>query len=173
MSNLNDKKEGDIEKRYWKVRDASGKKQLKFLPIFKVSETPDGTQYAGGLTKEVECRLVDVIVPDEKGRDVQFQVNFSDLYMFVYMCAEEELRQQLQMRWERQSVNIPYEVTFKLSQDEIDTKIAKRLITLTVDEITLAVARAASNKLLKNLKPESTEEYIAKKMQELKANKQQ
>jgi hypothetical protein len=161
----------DIEKKSWKVRDASGKKELQFLPIFEIKQIVDGTQYSGGQDKEIECRLIDIIIPDDKGNSVQFQMNFSDLYMFVYMCAEEELRQQLQMRWERQSVNIPYEVTFKLSADEIEQKMAKRLITLTVDEITLAIARAGANKLLKGLKPESVEEYVYKKMQQLKANK--
>lgn len=166
---MTDKKES-IEKKAWKVRDASGKKELQFLPIFQVQEiNKAGIEYNDGLTKEVECRLVDVIVPDEKGNPVQFQMNFSDLYLFVYMCAEEELRQQLQMRWERQSVNIPYEVTFKLDDQEIEQRMAKRLITLTVDEITLAIARAGANKLLKNLKPESVEEYVFKKQQQLKA----
>ena len=158
----------DIEKKGWKVHTADGKKEIKFIPIFQVKEMAEGTQFAGGLTKEVECRLVDIFVPDEKGKEVNYQMNFTDLFMFVYMCAEEELRQQLQMRWERQSVNIPYEVTFKLSDDEIEAKMAKRLITLTVDEITLAIARAGANKLLKNLKPESVEEYIAKKQRQLK-----
>jgi len=161
----------DIEKKSWKVRTADGKKELEFLPIFQITELKDGTAYSGGLSKEVECRLVDMKVPDDKGKITQFQMNFADLFLFVYTCAEEELRQQLQMRYERQAVNIPYEVTFKLDEQEKERGMAKRLITLTVDEITLAVARAGANKLLKTLKPESTEEYVAKKMAELKTNK--
>lgn len=162
----------EIEKKAWKVRAADGKTELEFLPIFEVTKTPDGTEYSGGVNKEVECRLVDIKVPDDKGGHIQFQMNFADLFLFVYTCAEEEMRQQLQMRYERQSVNIPYEVTFKLDEEEIQRRMAKRLITLTVDEITLAIARAGANKLLKGLKPESTEEYVAKKMAALKAKKQ-
>lgn len=161
----------DLEKKGWTVKTADGQKDIKFIPIFKVTETPEGTAYAGGLTKEVECRLVDIFVPDENGKELNYQMNYPDLFMFVYMCADEELRRQLQMRWDRQATSIPYEVTFTLSPDEIQSKMAKRLITLTVDEITLAIARAGANKLLKTLKPESTEAYVQRKTAELKIKK--
>lgn len=166
------KKDGDVIKRGWKVRTANRDRELTFYPIFEVKELPPGVEYSGGQTKEVECRFVEIEIPRKKGGDAELlRMSFTDLYLFVYTIAEEELRQQLQMRWERQSVNIPYEVTFKLDDEEIQRKMAKRLITLTVDEITLAIARAGANKLMKALKPESTEEYVAKKMQQLKANR--
>ena len=174
MSNYDtgEKKDGDVIKKGWKVRTANRDRELTFYPIFEVKQLPEGLMLAGGQNKEVECRYVEIHIPRKKGGDDEIlRLNFTDLYLFVYTCAEEELRQQLQMRWERQSVNIPYEVTFKLDEEEIQRKMAKRLITLTVDEITLAIARAGANKLMKALKPESTEEYVAKKMQQLKVNK--
>lgn len=166
---VTEKKDGDVIKRGWKVRSANKDRELEFYPIFEVKETPLGLEYAGGDRKEVECRYVEIHIPTKGGADEVLRLNFSDLYLFVYTCAEEELRRQLQLRWERQATNIPYEVTFKLSGEEIEQKMAKRLITLTVDEITLAIARAGANKLLKGLGPESTEEYVARKQMKLKA----
>lgn len=148
------------ERKVWSVRTADKKTQIVFSPMFEI-KTPgidiDVTE------KEVECRFVDIEFNDDKGKEHKLTMNYLDLFMFAYMCATEELRQQLQMRYERQAGSIPYEVTFSLSPEEKQSGIAKRLITLTVDEITMAIARAGANQILHKVKPESIESYIHRK----------
>lgn len=148
------------EKRHWNVRSPDGKTEISFNPVFYI-KTPDDTIDIEN--KEVECRFVDIEIKHEGKEKHKFTMNYLDFFLFSYMCATEELRQQLQMRYERQAGSVPYEVTFSLSEEEKKSGVAKRLITLTVDEITMAVARAEARLLSGKMTPETLEMYIARK----------
>lgn len=152
--------ETEQERKHWSFHTPEGD-LIHLYPLFEII-TPD-TGVVDVQNKEVECRWVDIeITKVGQTKPVRIHSNYLDLFMFVYMCANEELRQQLQMRYERQASQIPYEVTFALSQEEKESGKAKRLITLTVDEITMAIARSQAAHIAgKN--PEFIEQYIARK----------
>jgi len=152
------------ERKHWGFHTPAGD-SIHLYPVFETTRPDDGMVDVG--SKEVECRWVDVEIKTVDGKETKFRSNYLDLFMFVYMCANEELRQQLQMRYERQASNIPYEVTFSLSAEEKASGKAKRLITLTVDEITMAIARAQARQVA-GAKPEFLEQYMDRK----KADKQ-
>lgn len=120
------------ESKEWKLKDLKQGKVFKFLPHFKVKEDTD----------TIECEQVSVRIDDEK-----YEFNFLDLYMFIYFIANEELRRGLALKYQRQVNYIPYDVTFKLSDEEIQKKTAQRRIQLPVDELTMAIARNESWKL--------------------------
>lgn len=149
------------ERKVWKVRTVDQQTEITFSPVFEI-KAPEGGDIDPE-TKEVECRFVDIQFKDNKGKVNDLRMNYLDFFMFSYMCANEELRQQLQMRYERKAGQIPYEVTFSLSTEEKQIGIAKRLITLTVDEITMAIARSEARTLMGKNKPEFVEQYIARK----------
>lgn len=154
------------EKRNWKVRDISGKIKVAFTPVFEIKSPESGDIDVE--QKEVECRYVEIEIKDDKGKETTLSMNYLDMFMFIYMCANEELRQQLQMRYERKAGAIPYEVTFSLSQEEKTTGVAKRLITLNVDDITMAIARAEARLMSGKATPEFLETYMARKTGKIK-----
>ncbi len=151
----------EIEKKKWKVRTADQTKEMSFFPVFEIN-VPDG-EIVKATDKEVECRYVDIEFTDDKGATASMRMNFMDLYMFVYYVANEELRQQLLMRYERKINYIPYEVTFKIDKEEAGLGVAKRLIKLPVDDIMMAMARAGFNAMAGTIKPETVEQYFARK----------
>lgn len=134
-----------VEKKYWSVRTADNK-NIKFYPIFEVNEGIDAEKgLVGG--NEIECKFVDVDFGDGK----QMRFNFMDIYMFMYACANEELRQQLNLRVERPIYEIPYELTFKLTTDEKAAGFAKRLVKLPVEELAMSYARSLAGKHLEKM----------------------
>jgi len=154
----------EIETKKWKVRTADKTKEISLFPTFEVGKKPD--EDLSGATagaKDIECTFVDIEISDDKGGTQSMRMNFLDLYMFVYFIANEELRQSLQMRYERKITNIPYEVTFKLDKEEMQRGMAKRLITLGVDEIAMAIARSDAQLLKGKITPGSVEEYMHRK----------
>ena len=159
----------EIETKKWKVRTADQTKEISFFPTFEVN-TIDKDETHIATDKDVECRWVDIEISDESevGGKTSMRMNFLDLYLFVYYIANEELRQSLQMRFERQVVNIPYEVTFKIDAQEKESGMAKRLITLGVDEITMAIARSEALALKGKITRGSVEEFVHKKNLERK-----
>lgn len=146
-----------IERKQWGFHTPNGD-SVHLFPVFETSVPADGQVDISG--KEVECRWVDIEIKTRDGKEVSLRSNYLDLFMFVYMCANEELRQQLQMRYERQASQIPYEVTFSLSDAEKTSGVARRLITLSVDEITMAIARSQAALVAGKQKPEFLEQYI-------------
>lgn len=155
----------ELEKKKWKVRTADNTKELSFYPTFEVNKLgKDETHIA--TDKDVECRYVDIEFADSVGNPTSLRMNFLDLYMFVYFIANEELRQSLQLRYERQITQIPYEVTFKLDKQEIERGMAKRLITLGVDEISMAIARSEAQLLKGKITKGSVEEFVHRKKME-------
>lgn len=152
----------DIEKKKWKVRTSDNSREISFFPVFEVNKlAPGETKIAGN--KEVECKFIDVEMNDNEGRKVEMRLGFQELYMFIYYCANEELRQQLMLRYERHITNIPYEVSFTIDEEEKAKGIAKRLITLPVDEITMAIARSEAQALEGRATLGSIEEWFHKK----------
>lgn len=135
----------DTIKKRWKVRTINNKTDVSFLPVFTVNRPGD---VASSMTfdtpiasdKEIECTHINVSIPYH-GKDIELTFNFLDLYMFIYFCANEELRQQLQMKYERQVSYIPYDVTFRIDKEEKEKGLAKRRIELPVDELVMAIAR--------------------------------
>lgn len=120
----------------WTIKSGNGDK-FKFTPVFETS--PDG--------QDVECKDIIITVKDK-----DYKFNFINLYQFMYFAASEELRQGLAMRYQRRVNRIPYEVIFKLSEDEIRAKFAKRRIELPIDELTMAIARNEAWKLMPGVK---------------------
>lgn len=122
-----------IEQKYWKLKSAQGK-AFEFFPVFEVDDKQQELK--------VECKKIDIKVD---GKIYTF--DFANLYQFIYFIANEELRRSLLLRYERKVNYIPYEVTFKLTEQEKQTGIAQRHIELTVDEITMAIARNEALKI--------------------------
>lgn len=149
------------EKRHWDVRSVDGKTEISLTPVFEI-KAPEGGDVDVN-QKEVECRFIEVEIKSEGKVTSTFTMNYLDYFLFAYMTASEELRQQLQMRYERKTGSVPYEVTFSLSPEEKTTGVAKRLITLTVDEITMAIARAEARLMTGKVRPENLEMYMARK----------
>ncbi len=154
------------EKRHWDVRSVDGKTEIGFTPIFEIKAPENGDIDVE--QKEVECRYIEVEIKKEGKVVHTFTMNYLDYFMFAYMTANEELRQQLQMRYERQAGQVPYEVTFSLSPEEKETGIAKRLISLTVDEITMAIARAQARMMSGKAHLENLQTYMARKTGKIK-----
>lgn len=119
----------------WKIKSSNGT-IFEFYPTFI---------YDG---KEDKIKCNDVMI---KVNDKEHWFNFLNLYMFVYFVANEELRQSLALRYERQINYIPYDVLFKLSPEEKKEGIVKRRIELPVDQLAMAIARNEAFKL-KSLK---------------------
>ncbi len=124
----------------WSIKASDGV-SLRFTPVFVVQGVKEGeTKIAGN--QEVECTMINVKIRDRNGLETTMDIGFQEMYMFLYYCANEEMRQNLMLRVEKQITEIPYEITFKLDKGEKETGMAKRLIKLPVDEITMAIARS-------------------------------
>lgn len=129
----------------WRLLASDGV-EIAFTPVFVVNEMNAGeTKIA--TNKDVECAMIHCEMKNAKGEETKMDMGFQELYMFVYFCANEELRQGLQLRMERQVTEIPYEVTFKLNKSESKAGMAKRLIKVPVDEITMAIVRSEAQLL--------------------------
>lgn len=138
-------KSSEVETKRWKVQMSDGI-EATFYPVFVTQDLPDA-KVMSGQAKEVECKMVHINLKASDGTEIKGDIGFQELYMFVYYCANEEIRQNLQMRQMKHISQIPYEVTFKLSESEIQAKMAKRLILLPVDEIQMAIARSEAQML--------------------------
>jgi hypothetical protein len=134
-----------IEKRHWSVRTAANK-NIEFHPIFVVNDEALKKEVVNVNDNEVECRFVDVKIGEEVHR-----FNFLDLFMFIYQCANEELRQKLQLRVEREITMIPYQVDFKLSSQERQDGKVRRRIELPLDDVAMYQAQKLANKHLARL----------------------
>ena len=110
--------------------------------IFETSE--DG--------QDIECKAIQM---KHEGKNYTF--NFMNLFQFMYFISNEELRQGLAMRYQRRANRIPYEVTFKLSPEEITRGMCKRRIELTVDELAMAIARNEAWKLMPHVQKQILE----------------
>lgn len=128
---------GTVEKavKPWTIRDANGKK-VDLTPVFEVAGEETGNP-------DVEAKLILLKTDKEK-----FVFNFINLFQFVYFVASEELRRSLMLRYERRINRIPYDVTFKLSEDEIKNKMATRRIEVPIDELSMSIARNEAFKLM-------------------------
>lgn len=132
------------EQKKWSVTDLESKKKVDFYPIWqeKDEQNVDGLENPAEATKETECAFIEVVAKDAEDRELKMKFNYLDLYGFIYFIGNEELRRQLALRYERQIVYMPYEVTFNLSVDEKTSGVAKRRIELPIDEVAMAMVRA-------------------------------
>lgn len=124
-------KGGVTKKKAWRIKDKNTHGWLEFYPIFEVSED----------TNEIECRFIQMKFRDDRGKDHEFMFDWLNIYMFMYYTCNEELRQGLAQRYERKVNYIPYDISMKLSKEEIESGQAKRRVELPVDELTMAIAR--------------------------------
>lgn len=119
----------------WKIKSNKGE-VFEWFPIFTVDRE----------SGEVKCESIQMTF---NGEDHVF--NFDNIFMFIYFIANEEMRRQLSLRYERRVNYIPYDVLFKLDKQEIEKGEAKRRIQLPIDEITAFYAQQEGMKhLLKN-----------------------
>jgi len=138
---MDDKKvsKGQSVKKSWSIYSKEGIK-LDFLPVFEVNKD----------NGEVETRYLKLNFKDTKTKKEQeFTFNWLDIYMFVYFTSNEELRQNLASRYERKVNYIPYDVTFKLTDEEKASGVIKKRIELPVDELQMAIARNEAFKMIK------------------------
>ena len=127
-------------KKAWGITSVEGTR-LDFLPIFEMNAE----------SKEIETRYLKLHF-SEGGREHEYTFNWLDIYMFVYFACNEELRQQLASRYEREIKYIPYDVTIKVTEAEKEEGLVKRRIELPVDELQMAIARNEAFKMLKKAK---------------------
>ena len=126
-----------IEKKKWTII-SKDKKKLEFYPMFEI--TPDG---------KVEAQTV--LIKEGKNK---YTLNYLDLLMFCYFIGNEEQRMSLLDIQSKKIVEIPFDVTFKISKQERIKGVAKRRVVLPVDELVVSLARAEAQKsmFLKKLK---------------------
>lgn len=141
-----------IDKKKWRLQTLNTGKPWTFTPMFEVNTPSEDGQSSFGVAtaeagKDIECKYIQIDTLDENGKESTAVFNFLDLYMFIYFCANEELRQQLQMRYERDVSYIPYNVSFTIDEEEKRSGTARRRIELPVDELTMAIARNEAMKL--------------------------
>lgn len=160
----------EIERKKWSVRTVDQSKEISLFPVFETNLLPD-QKVSLATDKEVECKFVDIELKDNSNQLISMRLGFQELFMFVYYVANEELRQQLQLRYERQISHIPYELTFKLDKEEIQAGMAKRLVQLPVDEITMAIARSEAQALQGKATLGSIEQWFHNKKLERQKNK--
>lgn len=153
MQKKNNKKQ---VKKQWTLKSKEGNK-LEFFPVFGVSEE----------SGEVETQFLQ-IKSRENGKDKTMTFNWMDIYMFVYFVCNEELRQALAQRYERKINYIPYDVTLRLTDEEVQKKLAHRRVELEVDELTMAIAR---NEAMKLLHREKDPQALIKRIYEEERNK--
>ena len=128
----------------WSVTELLQKRKVDFLPIWQEKEEQnlDGLENPAEAEKETECAFIELTVKDEEGKETKLKFNYLDLYGFIYIIGNEELRRQLALRYEREIVYMPYEVTFRIDEEEKKAGLAKRRIELPVDEVAMAMVRA-------------------------------
>jgi hypothetical protein len=122
---------GKAKTKAWRIKDKATQRWLEFYPMFEVSED----------TNEIECRFIEMKFRDDRNHDHSFTFDWLNIYMFMYYTCNEELRQGLAQRYERKVNYVPYDISIKLSPDEIASGQAKRRVELPVDELTMAIAR--------------------------------
>ena len=144
----------------WSVTDLESKQKVGFQAVWeeKDEQNTDGLENPEVAKKEIECAFIEITSKDAQGNDVKLKFNYLDLYGFVYFIGNEELRRQLALRYERQIVYMPYEVTFKIDEEEKAAGIAKRRITLSIDEVAMAMVRARAMVLEGSSQAESDEQ---------------
>lgn len=144
-------KSGHVKKQ-WRIRSKEGD-ALEFYPIMQVNEN-----------EEVETTHIQLKFRDEKGREKVLTFNYLDIYMFMYFTANEELRQNLLARHEKQTNYIPYDVHIELSDQEKKAGQARRRVELPVEELTMAIARNEAWKLwIKSRSKADPRQFLYKK----------
>ncbi len=162
--------ETNNKKTKWSVTDLLSKNKIDFTPVWqeKDEQNVDGLENPDAATKETECGFIEVVAKDVDGRDVKMKFNYLDLYGFIYFIGNEELRRQLALRYERQIVYMPYEVTFRIDEEEKKAGLAKRRIELPIDEVAMAMVRARAMVLSGETQADSEEQL--KNWRETKIN---
>lgn len=148
------------KKTEWSVTDLISKLKVVFKPIWqeKEEQNVDGLENPTEATRETECAFIEVTVKDEEGKERLMKFNYLDLYGFIYFIGNEELRRQLALRYERDIVYLPYEVTFRIDEEEKKAGVAKRRIELPIDEVAMAMVRAKAMVLEGSTQAESDEQ---------------
>lgn len=151
-----------VETKRWRITASDGV-EVSFYPVFVTRDVKEGFT-DGGSEKEVECTMIHMSMKNiHTGVVMEMDVAYQELFMFMYFCGNEEIRRQLQLRQEKKISHVPYEVTFKLTPEEVDAKMAKRLIRLPVDELTMAIARSDAQLMAGKATLGTLEEWFRKK----------
>lgn len=121
----------------WTLKSKNDKK-LDFYPHFIVDEK----------NNQVVCDIVTI-----KEGENKYILNYLDLLVFVYEIGGEEDRRKLARINLKQITEIPFDVTFKISNEEKGKGIAKRRVMLPVDQLIIYLAKGEAKKMafLKNL----------------------
>jgi len=153
--------ENKEKKTNWSVTELLSERKVEFQPIWqeKDEQNVDGLENPTDVTKEMECAFVEVTVKDEEGKETKLKFNYLDLYGFIYFIGNEELRRQLALRYERKIVYMPYEVTFRIDEEEKKKSLATRRIELPIDEVAMAMVRAKAQ-ILSGKSPVESEKEL-------------
>lgn len=147
----------------WHLKASDGV-EITLLPIFVVRDEIQDQEVRVATNKEIECTMFHVTMKNHNtGQEMIMDIPFQEVFMLVYFCANEEIRLALQMRQEKKISYIPYEVTFKLTESELKDKMAKRLIRLPIDELSMAIARADAQLLAGKANLENINTWFAKR----------
>lgn len=137
-------------KKSWGIYSKEGIK-LDFLPVFDVNKDNGDVE-----TRYLKLNFKDPMTKVER----EFTFNWLDVYMFIYFASNEELRQNLASRYERKVAYIPYDVTFKLTDEEKASGVIKKRIELPVDELQMAIARNEAFKMLRQNKVKNPQSFV-------------
>lgn len=151
----------DNKKTTWSVTDLNSKDKVDFVPIWQEKEDQEigGLENPADSKKEVECAFIEINAKDIDGKELKMKFNYLDLYGFIYMTGNEELRRQLALRYERKIVYVPYNVSFKIDASEKRKGYAHRRIELHLDEVAMAMVKAKAQ-LLEGKSPVDSEEEL-------------
>ena len=120
-----------MTEKKWTIKALNNKK-LDFYPTF----VPDLQGNVSAVTVRIKENENEYILP------------YENLLMFVYFVGNEEQRRKLALIEGKTIREIPYNVTFKLSDDEKKSGTAKRRITLTIDELIASYCRNEAQKFV-------------------------
>lgn len=145
----------------WSVTDLNSERKVDFFPVFqeKEDQETDGLENPAEAKKETECAFIEITAKDAEGKEMKMKFNYLDLYGFIYMTGNEELRRQLALRYERKIVYVPYNVSFKLDASEKRKGYAHRRIELHLDEVAMAMVKSKAQ-LLEGKSPVDSEEEL-------------
>lgn len=150
----------------WTLKAADGVR-IRFTPVFVINNTNmDKVKVA--TDSDVECTMINAVVRDSTGKETNMDIPYQEFYMFIYYCANEELRQKMLLHQQKKITEIPYEVTFKLDKGEMMSGMAKRLIKLPVEEITMAVIRSEAQLLDGKVNLSKVNDWFNKRQQQRK-----
>ena len=119
------------ETKKWSIKTLEGKK-VDFFPVFVANEKGDA-----------ECIKVILKIDGEN-----YTFPYLEILMFCYMIGNEEQRRKLTNIQFKKVTYLPYNVSFKISEQEKKEGMARRRIELPVDNIIASYFKGEAQKAI-------------------------